>query len=137
MRQTRDSFLRFLSDNLPGTKIHAVRRSTTEVDGDKLEMNAVNVKFLASDFSIHISDQLVVIDVVHEDELSAVDLYTQLWQILNKRAYIQKYDYTDPQNPVAVDNVVVYWEPTVRFIPIFNPAYSHWHCTIHLKHHIP
>jgi hypothetical protein len=134
VRATRDTFLKFLADNLSET-IHPVRRDPDKPDSDLLQMGAVNVQFLNPDYSVHVSDQIVSIDVVHENELSALDMATNVWKLLSTRFYTPKYDYTVPSSPVALGDVI-FWSEPIRFRPVHSPKYFHLHCRLALKHHI-
>lgn len=133
MRATRDSFLHFMADNLPSRTVHPVRREVDRPDSDKLQMNAINVKFLNSDFTVHGADQLVVIDVIYDDELTALDVAREIWTILSSSSYTPKLDYTDPSNPVDT-GYWIFWDTEAKFRPIFSPMYSQLHLQLHLKH---
>src|SRR5688572_11161354 len=108
MRATRDTFLHFLSDNLTGLTVRNVRKATNNPSLAKLADNAVNVQFLTPRPHPHIASQLVSIDVIHEDELTAVDMTQQVYELLSSAYYTPKYDYTDPDNPVLTGQNIMW-----------------------------
>lgn len=134
MRATRDSFLQFLSDNLSGAIVNPIRRDPNKPDGDVLKTNAVNVKFANADYAVSVASQFVIIDVIHENELSCLDLTTQLWQLLSTRFFTPKFDYSSG-TPVATGDVI-YWDTVIKFRQVHNPLYYQYHSTINIKHHI-
>jgi len=134
MRAVRDTFLHFLADNLTGVTVHPVRREIDRPDSDRLQMNAVNVQFLNIEPRVHVASQMVSIDVINDNELTALDWVSKVWEILNKAFYTPKYDYTVPASPVATgDNIM--WEPDgVGFRKVTNDYYAHFSCFLELKH---
>lgn len=136
MRNVRDSFLMFLNDNLGGgIPIHAVRRDLSNPNADQLQLNAVNVQFLDPVFNNHIANQPVAVSVVHEDELTAVDWMTQLWDLLRLRMYTELQDYTNPASPVNT-GYTLYWIDTLRFRQVESPFYTHFHLRMPLYYHL-
>src|SRR6187401_103073 len=109
MRATRDTFLHLLYDNLPGRTIWAIRRASSDPARSKLKENAINIHFLNSRPHVHVATQLVSIDVLHAEELTAVDMTQEVWELLSSAFYTPKYDYTDPNNPVLTGQNI-YWE---------------------------
>jgi hypothetical protein len=136
MRNTRDTFLRFLADNLTGVTVNAVRRDTSRPDGDKLVTNAVNVKFLNENFDVHVPELIAVIDVIHEDELTAEDMVRQVWEVLSARFFTEKYSYSNPSSPVRVAGNVCWDRDAIKFRPINSPFYAHYTCRLPLYHQI-
>lgn len=132
MRATRDTFLHFLSDNLTGLTVRNVRKSSDNPSLSKLADNAVNVQFLTSRPHVHIAEQLVSIDVIHEDELTAVDMTQQVYELLSSAYYTPKYDYTNPSAPVATGQNIM-WSKDISFRPIDNDPYRmHFNLTMGL-----
>jgi hypothetical protein len=125
----------FLSDNLTSIPIHAMRRDTNDPNADLMQTGAVNVKFLDPVFDNQVADQPVAIDIVHDDELTALDWTQQLWNLLSTRFYTPLYDYTIPASPVATGQVV-FWNRRLRFRQIESPYYSHFHLRMSLNHHL-
>lgn len=135
MRNCRDSFLMFLSDNLAGIPIHAVRRDSGNPNADLLQTGAINVKFLDPTFDNQVADQPVAIDVLHDDELTALDWTQQLWNLLSTRFFTEMYDYTNPASPVAT-GYVIFWNRRLRFRQLESPYYSHFHIRMSLNFHL-
>ena len=134
MRATRDTFLHFLADNLSGITVHPIRKDTNRPDASKLAENAVNVQFLTQRHRVHIAELWVSIDVIHSEELTAVDWTQRVFDLLSSAFYTPKYDYTNPSSPQATgDNL--YWQPeAVNFVPIDNdPHYMRFNCTMSLR----
>jgi hypothetical protein len=137
MRAARDTFLIFLNDNITGgIPIHAVRRSSTDPNADQLQIGAVNVKFLDPEFNNKVAVQPVAIDIVHDDELTALDWANAVWNLLSIRMYTELKDYTNPASPVNT-GYTIYWPDTLRFRQVESPFYAHFHLRIPLYHHIP
>src|SRR5690349_20942054 len=101
MRQCRDTFLRFLADNLTGITLHNVRFGTSNPADARYQVGAVNVKFLDTDPNPHIGQTTVEICVMNDDELTALDWVKQVYDILSSAYYTPKMDYTNPNSPVA------------------------------------
>lgn len=133
MRSTRDTFLHFLSDNLAGYTIHPIRRDADNPDGEVNQMNAINVKFLNSDFSWQIGKQLVVLTICNENELAALDMAQAVFNLLKLRFYTPKFDYSSG-SPVATGDCI-YWEQTISFRTIHSPLYFQFVCNLTLQHH--
>lgn len=137
MRATRDTFLHFLADNLTGRTVWPIRKSSTDPAKSKLKENAVNVQFLTMTQHMHIAGTLVSIDILHQDELTAVDITQEVWQLLSSAFYTPNYDYTNPNSPVATGENIYWDNDSVVFKPIDNsPNYMHFNCTMELRHKI-
>lgn len=134
MRATRDTFLHFLSDNLPSLTVHPIRKDSNRPDGAKLADNAVNVQFLTIRPRVHIAEQLVSIDVIHEEELTAVDMAESVYELLSSAYYTPKYDYTNPSAPLLTGQNIMWSKDEVNFIPIDNdPFRMHFNLTMGLR----
>lgn len=123
MRELRDTFLKFLEghDYLTALTIpvHNVRRDPNFMNAELLQLNAVNIQFLTTRFAAsgYESRQLTSIDVVHEDELTALDWTSAVAKALQTAGYVPKLDYsTDP--PTATGKLL-YWNPkSIDFRPV-------------------
>jgi hypothetical protein len=133
MREVRDTFLKFLSDNLPNTiPVHAVRRDSKNPSGDKLQMNAVNIEFLSVKLRVTVGCQLCSIDVVADDELAALESVKQVWILLSSAFYTPQLNYSNPSAPVPTGTNVM-WKPSnVEFIPVPSDFYFHYTCALKL-----
>lgn len=136
MRATHDTFLHLLSDNLdPSIPVHAVRVDPNNPGAGEMETNAVNVQFLTMDYDIHIGVIQVSIDVLHEDQLTAMSFTKSVWDILSAAFYTQKYDYSSGSAVAVSPKTNLYWKTAIKFRPIKNDFYFHYNCTLALHHH--
>jgi len=134
IRSLRDTFVKFLNDQLTGlVTVHVITRDPFKVSGSSLRLNALNVKFLGVGISPLIPSQDVVLDIIHSNELSALALVEVVGDLLTRRYYTPLFDYTNPIVPVAVGNSNVYWGRVVPFRSIYNDLYSQFSCSLVLK----
>lgn len=135
MRSARDTFLHYLSDNLPGLTINFVHRDATNPNNSKPQINAVNVLFFTDLLSPHVSRMQSSIDVLYNDELQAVDAAQQVVALLQAAAMTPELDYTNPASPVAT-GTNIYWNPfTITFKTVSSDVYFHYSCTLAISHH--
>lgn len=129
-RAVRDSFLRYIADNVGGIPVHAQRRDSYDPSTDILEMNAINVKYDDWKFG-RIAEQKVYIDILSDDENTAVEWMELIGMILEV-GIAPLYDYSDPSNPVSL-NRYISWSPELKFIKVANDHYCHYslELTIH------
>lgn len=132
LRDCRDTFLHFLSDNLSGITVHPLRCDPNDPGADVLMMNAVNVQYLNVDLET-VATQQVVIDIVNDDENTAIDWMTNIWQLLRSAFYTTLYSYTDPSLPVYQESNVFWDRNAVKFRRIVNENYTHYSCVLPLK----
>lgn len=114
MRNTRDSFLHYLKDNLPSLRFHAVRTDKDYPGSELLQGNAVNITFTVSVFTPIENEQVVAIDICHENELTALDWASQLSNLLLTAACTEKLDYSSGTGVSAHDGWI-YWKPKITF----------------------
>jgi hypothetical protein len=135
MRSARDTFLHYLSDNLPGLTVNFVRRDSTNPNNSKPKINAVNVTFFNDLLSTHISRLQVSVDTLYNDELQAIDAVQQVVALLQAAAMTPELDYTVPAAPVAT-GTNIYWNPfTITFKTVGSDVYFHYSCTLTISHH--
>lgn len=135
MVQVRDTFLHFLADNLTGIEVHPVRKDPNDPSAELLKLNAVNVEFLGFDLAVDVSGQQVVIDVVNDDERTAVTWVSSLFTLLSAAYYTPKLDYNTPSSPVPTGTNIMWDRKKVRFRKVGNDNYSHFSCVLDLKFH--
>lgn len=137
MRQTRDTFLHFLSDNLASSSItvNNVRLDLNVPGSEKYKMNAVNVKFLDVNPLDTIGDTMVEISITNDNELTALTWVKKVVDILTSAYFTPKLDYTNPSSPTAV-GTNIYWDFSLRFRPIYNEHYCDFRCVLTLRHRI-
>jgi|SRR5581483_1827717 len=134
MRNTRDSFLHFLADNLDGIPVHNIRRDPNKPDADKIQVNAVNVHFLDVAPDTQVGNTTVVIDVINDDELTALSWVNQVWTLLSSAFFTPKLDYSNPESPVSTGTNIMWDRHKVRFRVIVSDFYYHHSCVLTLQH---
>jgi hypothetical protein len=133
VRNTRDSFLHLLKDNLSASiPVHNVRFDKNNPNSAVLQTNAVNVTFLITDYEVQVSSLMLKIDIVHEDELIAVDWAKAVSDILLSAAYTHKMDYSSG-TPVDT-GVDIFWNPYIKFRPIYDDYSYRLNALITLHH---
>lgn len=138
-RNVRDTWLHFLSDNLPGVVIWNVRRDTNVVMGTvsasqaQLKINAVNVCFVGDNLRTHISSVVASIDIAYDDELKAVEVVSKLYTILQAAAYTPLLDYSS-DTPVSTGGMLI-WNPNaVNFKPVADELAYRRTCNLTLQY---
>lgn len=116
MQDCRDTFLQYLADNLQGVTVHPVRQDPSHPEDSLVQMNALNVQYLNSYFSVIVSRQYVALDVCADDERTALRYAASVATLLQLSASIPKFHY-EPDN-FAPDGVTatptngfLYWNP--------------------------
>lgn len=133
MRALRDTWLHYLADNLPGTKVHPIRRSATNEGLDTPQANAVNVQFLKDDLAITGTKTTASIDVLNDNENDCLDMVQHVWHLLNVTGSIPKLDYSSGSPLLLGTNIS--WDPTkVRFRYVYSAFYYHYSCLLALTH---
>jgi hypothetical protein len=136
MRQARDTFLRYLADNLPGVEVRNVRRDKNSLESSRIRTGAVNVQFIGDASRVNDSNLFTTIDVVADDELDAVNMMQTVSSVLNQGGMIPLLDYTDTSNPVRVGTSQLFWNPNqVSFKPVYSDLYSRFSCFMMLTFH--
>ena len=126
IRNLRDSFLHFLADNLTGITVHPMRASRSNASNDSLQVSALNVTFHDSTYSTNgPTSQFLTLDIVHEDELLALDMEEPLVNLLQLGGITQLEDYS-VSPPVQIGNKIISWNPqSVKFRTVLAPNYFH------------
>lgn len=114
MQEVRDTFVRYIADNLPGQRVHFVRQDSDYPEAQYLETNAINVTFRSLAGDGNVGRQTTVIDLVFEDEDNLIAAYTQLRDILRSSFYTPAYSYAVPSAPVALGYNVI-WGRNISF----------------------
>lgn len=138
IRSTRDTFLHYLADNLPTLTIHNLRIDKDDPKLNQIKLNAVNVTFHNSDFSgpNDLSQQLVTVDVINDNELLATEQTELVSRLLFTAAYAPLMDYTSPSAPVQIGKERLFWNTTLRFKPVHAENFFHLSALLHLFVHI-
>jgi hypothetical protein len=137
IRAARDTFLRYLADNLPSLTIHNIRVDKDDPQLNEIKLNAVNVAFHNADFAgpSELSQTLVTVDIINDDELIAIDQAEQVSQLLFKAAFAPLMDYTVPGSPVQIGNERLFWSLSLRFRPVHAENFFHLSALLHLEVH--
>ena len=136
MRVIRDSFLKFLATNLPGTTIHPIRTDPNDPSTAVPAMNAISVHFTNLDLGVDLTKQHVVIDVIYDSENDCVDSMTAAWGILNASFTCPLLDYSDPTSPVPVGTNNIFWDSHgIKFRAVRADYYCHYTCSLTLVCH--
>jgi hypothetical protein len=133
MIPARDTFLHLLADNLTSIPVHNLRRDPDNPGSGRLQSNAVNVEFLMDGLGTVTSTLTAIVDIVHDDERTAVDWVKQVWDILSAALYTKIYDYTSG-TPVAT-GWNLSWTQPVSFRPIYDELYCRRSCTLTFTYH--
>lgn len=136
IRNLRDSFLHFLADNLPLNSVHALRFSKTTPLNSSLQIGQINVAFHDSTYSANApSNQFVTLDILHDDELAALDLEETLVVLLQLAGYSPLLDYSvTTQGPVAIGNTNFVWNPQgLKFRTVSSIDYFHRSAVLELS----
>lgn len=137
MRAARDTFLRYLADNLPSLTVHNIRVDKDDPKLNEIMLNAVNVAFHNSDFvgPGELSQALVTVDAIYDDELVAIDAVEQISRVLFTAAFAPLMDYTVPAAPVQISNERLFWDLSLRFKPVHSENFFHLSALVHLAVH--
>lgn len=131
LRDVRDTFLHFLNDNLGSIPVHAVRSDPHNPQAEALKLNTVNIQFLNISLD-SIARQQVVIDVLNDNENTAVDWVTSIWQLLRSAFYTPLYNYSTPSSPVAQRSNIMWGQKSVVFRRVASTNYTHYTCILPL-----
>jgi hypothetical protein len=135
MRGVRDTFLHFLADSadLNGVSIHPIRQDPENPNAGLLQANAINVQFLDSNATLLLDTYKVSIDVLNDDENTAVDWVEKVKRLLRYAYMTPLLDYSaDPANPVRKGTMLM-WSPP-RFRPVTSAPYAHFACTLSIQY---
>lgn len=129
----RDTFLKFLGDNLTGIDIHPLRKSTSEVNTDTIKINALNVEFLGVSASYrHLASQTVILSVIHENEATAIEWIQTIYNLLSSAFYTPLLSYTVPSAPVAANGNLSWKSTDVSFRSIPSGRFARYECALDL-----
>lgn len=139
MQNCRDTFIRYLSDNLPNVNLHAVRQDKDNPANSLVQMNSLNVQFLSSAFSNGTAKQLVSLDVTADNERDAVNTAQVLSDLLRTNASIPKMHYAAGINGLVSATPTgsfIYWNPNaVNFKTIVTDGnYYRFNLILPLQH---
>lgn len=144
IRNMRDTFLHFLADNLPANSVHPVRWDKKKPEYNALQVSSLNVTFHDAVYSPkQPTSQFITLDILHDDELAALDLEESVVALLQLGGYTKLLDYSaasggsygstrfgvtsygDP-GPQQVSNFLVFWNPeSIKFRTVASADYFH------------
>jgi hypothetical protein len=136
MRNARDTFISLLNTELTGLTVHPIRDDADYPEFSLFKSNAVNIGFLVAGYDPHINELTVSIDIVYERELDGVDAEQQVFNLLSKRFYTEKYNYNNPSIPVPTGTNVFWDKDVIRFTRIPEVGVYHSNSTFELRHYI-
>jgi hypothetical protein len=140
VQDCRDTFLQYLADNVQGVTIHALRQDISDPAKALLQMNALNVQFLNSSFSITVSKQFVALDVCADDDRTALFNATQVVNILQLTGSIPKNHYAlvSGVKVATPTGGFLYWNPNaLNFKNVeTGGAYVRLNCLLALQHNL-
>lgn len=136
MRNARDTFITLLNTELTGLTVHPIRDDTDYPEFSLFKTNAVNIGFTAGSYDPHINELTVSIDMVYERELDAVDAEQQVFNLLSKRFFTEKFNYTNPLAPVPTGTNIFWERDVIRFIRVPEEGIYHSNTTFDLRHYI-
>lgn len=130
MRNVRDSFLHYVADNLPQYEVRNVRRDTNNPGLSDLGENAINICFVGDTLSVVESCLYVSISVVHNEELTAVQMMADVTHLLQSSGTTPVLDYSNPTSPQIVGGNLWWDTKSIKFKPIFSELYTQRGCTM-------
>jgi hypothetical protein len=126
LRNVRDTFLHFLADNLPVETVHPIRFDKTRPHQNIPQLKKLNVAFHDADYSSRSpASQFVTLDILHDDELYALDLEESVVGLLTLGGQASLLDYST-QPAVQVANRLVFWNTdSIQFRTVASTDYFH------------
>lgn len=133
IRQVHDTFIQMLIDSLTGITVKEIRFDASDAQAGTIELNALNVTFLNRNYAIQPDQIQVTLDVCYDNQLNALDVEEQVAKLLQRAAFMQLLDYTNPASPASVPNKTISWKAEVSFRPVVADTYYHSTTTIVLN----
>ncbi len=136
VRNCRDTMTHFIHDNLPEyMPCHPVRRDPADRGADVLAINSVNLSFLniTTGNNTTLCTQQLVIDVVHEDENTAVDWVDVVLSLLRAAYFTPMLDYTVSTAPADTDTNIMWDKRRLTFKRITSRFYTHYSLLLSLR----
>jgi hypothetical protein len=138
MRSVRDTFTHFVADNIATYSggdtipVKGIWKSLNTSSSDILQVNAINIGFIDATYDTHVTSLTCSLDVIHVDELTAIDWSDALWKLLSVSCYTPELDYSGASPSPTGANIM--WPMSgVRFRPIADDHYFRWNCRLVLK----
>lgn len=132
LRNSRDSFVQFLVDNITDYEIHHLHYDAADPNSNIPQVNAINVAFHNVDTSSHApSTRLVTIDVISDSEYTADDMVEKVAHLLYQGAQTPLLDYSSG-TPVSVSNLRINWDTEIKFRTVHSDNYFHLSALLHL-----
>lgn len=132
MRNVRDSFVHYLADNLPHP-VHVLRADSKDPSASRLQLNTINVDFIDLSPSFGNATIRVALDVLNDDENTAIDMVQSIWDLFKTSFYTSVVDYSDPAHPEL--SARIWWEQgQTRFTRVATDRYCHYSCNLTLRY---
>ena len=132
IRDVRDSFAHFLYDNLTDIPVHFLRKDSSDSAAVNLKKNAVNVEYDYISLDT-VAKLTAYIDILQEDDNTAVDWLEAVWNLLSSAFMIPIYDYTNTSSPVLVGANVMWDHNSVKFRKVNLQGYTQYSCSLPLR----
>jgi hypothetical protein len=141
MVNARDSFVMMMYTELTYNSItmNYVYQNPQSPETSKLKLNAVNIFFLSDAADGPLFRTTVSIDIIHDNEFTALTWQGIVVEILRKCGYVKKQDYTTPASPTPqTESGYIYWEANkIKWDAIPDDEYVHLNATFDLVHYVP
>lgn len=136
----RDTFATLLSTNLAdyGIPFHWVMFSSSDPALSRLQVGAVNLYFMGDSSEGTLDVLQTSIDVVHQEERTAIywmDILTN--SILRKSGITKHYNYDTPSSPTEETGNIIWDIRGLNWTYVANDNYCHYNCTFDLIHIYP
>lgn len=129
----RATFLHYLADNLSDLTVWNIRFDKNNTAQNEPQVNAVNVTFHNIDLTgpSETNEALVTVDVIYDDELTAVAAAEEVANLLFTAAYAPLKDYS-LSIPVQISNKLIFWKLSIKFRPVHADNYFRLSALLHL-----
>jgi hypothetical protein len=135
IQMCRDTFIRFLADNVGSIPLHTLRSDPNDPGAGVLAENSINIQFLGVDLNL-VSTQQVVIDIIHDTEATAVAWLKTVYGLLRSAYYTPLKSYTNPAVPVSQGSNVMWDRDKVNFRRVVDGNYCRYSCVLPLQFYI-
>ncbi len=137
MRNARDTWLHFLSDNLSGLTVVNIRRDANNPQSNELTDNAICVEFTYDRPGIPDSLLQASVDVIYDDELTAIDAAASIWKLLSASEITPLMSYANPSSPVPLGTMLRWNTKQIKFNKLVSDLSFRYNAHIVLQYHDP
>jgi hypothetical protein len=139
MRAARETFLKFVADNLPDYKVVNVRFDKVHPAHSDFSQNAINIEFIFDRPSVSGPSGLQCsIDIIYDDELTAIDAATALWKLLAASEVTPLKSFAaDVSNPTLLGTNLRWDSRQVKFNKLVSELFFRYNCHLYLYYYDP